>query len=128
MNLYKSDISSVLKSMIDESLEFVKAHINWIQTHELDDPMTDQVSRQLSNHLMILHWSFPIIRDLFSAQELEAIVSEDMLSNMETIYIEGLKKGYVFDCQCDYCALFTVEEAPKKEIKKAKRMKVRYGN
>lgn len=104
MKISKPELTFVLKRMIIESFAFVKAHIAWIQDHDINDPAAPQVCRQLSNHLMVLHWSFTKLNIIFTPEELDDIsVSKEFISKIKLIYIEALKSGHVLACDCAYC-------------------------
>ena len=127
MRFYKSECVSALQSMVDETLEIVKAHIDFIGKESMDHPSMPEVSRQLATHLQVLHWAFPMMRRLFSKTQLDEIISEELLSKIELIYIEGLKSGQVLACTCDYCVDHEQREQSKKVVKNVeKRMRVLY--
>lgn len=103
INYLKKEVTEALRGMIRESLDFIKAHLAWLHENGDKHPDSEQVFRQVANHLMILHPSFKLIRRVFKKDELAKILSENQLDLIEEIYIEGLKDGTMMSCDCDFC-------------------------
>lgn len=100
--IYKKEVVTVLRAVVDESLEVIKAHVEWIDKHR-EDVAIEQVAHQLATHLSVLHEAFPVITRLFTKRDLESICSLDFLQRLEKLYAAHLIAGNVVACDCDYC-------------------------
>lgn len=103
MEYTKKEAIDAFKAMIAESIKFVLAYFEVIKDRGMHHEGSEKILRQMANHLMVLHHALPIVRRLFSKQELELLASECLIDNIEEVYIAGLKDGTFPRCFCNYC-------------------------